>query len=500
MPEALSYYDTAPLRATLERLVDFDLLNAGATRFSVGAVNVRTGNFVYFDSTTHRIGPEHVIASGSLPPGFPATEIEGELYWDGGLVSNTPLQWVLDSRPRCDTLAFQVDLWSARGELPRDLIESEVRAEGDPLLQPDPRRDRPVQARAASCAAPFAPDLQGPAATSCATLPEAQLLAAEADDKVYNIIHLIYRSQNYEGVAKDYEFSRRTMEEHWQAGYHDAVRTLRHPEVLQRPTEPGRRVHLRSRPCTAANDAPRPSHHQRGVAMNEAEVRERAFAMPLTSPAFPIGPYRFVDREYLIITYRTDPAKLRALVPEPLEIAEPLVKFEFIRMPEFDRLRRLHRERPGDPGLVPGRARAATPTACSWTTIRRSPAAASCGAFPRSWPSRRCGPRSTRWSARSTTARCASPPGTMGYKHKAADLAAVAGVAGRRRTGCSRSSRMSTARARICELVEYYLEDVTLKGAWTGPAALEPRPARAGAGGRAAGAGGRLAPSTSSPT
>ena len=125
--EALSYYDTAPLRATLERLVDFDLLEGGPTRLSVGAVNVRTGNFVYFDSTTHRIGAEHVIASGSLPPGFPATEIEGEHYWDGGLISNTPLQWVLDSRPRCDTLAFQVDLWSAKGELPRDLVESEVR-------------------------------------------------------------------------------------------------------------------------------------------------------------------------------------------------------------------------------------------------------------------------------------------------------------------------------------------------------------------------------------
>ena len=77
-PEALSYYDVAPLKATLERLVDFDLINAGAMRFSVGAVNVRTGNFVYFDSTTHQIGPEHVMASGSLPPGFPATEIEGE--------------------------------------------------------------------------------------------------------------------------------------------------------------------------------------------------------------------------------------------------------------------------------------------------------------------------------------------------------------------------------------------------------------------------------------
>jgi len=126
-PDALSYYDVAPLRATLERLVDFDLINSKITRFSVGAVNVRTGNFVYFDNATHAIGPEHVMASGSLPPGLPATEIEGEHYWDGGLVSNTPLEWVLSGTPRQDTLAFQIDLWSASGSLPRNLIEADVR-------------------------------------------------------------------------------------------------------------------------------------------------------------------------------------------------------------------------------------------------------------------------------------------------------------------------------------------------------------------------------------
>jgi NTE family protein len=114
-PAAVSYYDVAPLKATLEQLVDFDLLNACVMRFSVGAVNVRTGNFTYFDNTERRIGAEHIIASGSLPPGFPPTEVDGEYYWDGGLVSNAPLQWVLDSRPRQDSLVFQIDLWSARG-------------------------------------------------------------------------------------------------------------------------------------------------------------------------------------------------------------------------------------------------------------------------------------------------------------------------------------------------------------------------------------------------
>src|SRR3981081_4580603 len=125
--EATSYYDTTALRGTLEGLVDFDRINAGEMRFSVGAVNVRTGNFAYFDTKTHTIRPEHILASGALPPGFPPVEIEGELYWDGGLVSNTPLQWVVAGDTRQDTLAFQIDLWSARGEVPSDLSSVTVR-------------------------------------------------------------------------------------------------------------------------------------------------------------------------------------------------------------------------------------------------------------------------------------------------------------------------------------------------------------------------------------
>jgi NTE family protein len=125
--EATSFYDASRLKNTLESLVDFDRINAREMRFSVGAVNVRSGNFVYFDSTTHTIRPEHVMASGALPPGFAAIEIDGERYWDGGLISNTPLQWVLDSAPRQDTLAFQVDLWSARGDFPGNMAEVETR-------------------------------------------------------------------------------------------------------------------------------------------------------------------------------------------------------------------------------------------------------------------------------------------------------------------------------------------------------------------------------------
>jgi NTE family protein len=232
-PEALSYYDAAPLKATLESLVDFDLINDGRMRFSVGAVNVRTGNFAYFDSTTHEIRPEHVMASGSLPPGLPAVEIEGEYYWDGGLVSNTPLQWVLDTPPRKDTLAFQLDLWSARGEFPRNLLESDarqkdIRFSSRTRMATDQFKKQQLLRRAiAKLVTEMPKDLL--------QTPEAEMLAAEADEKVYNVIQLVYRTKNYEGTSKDYQFSRRMMEEHWNSGYNDAVRTLRHPEVLQRP-------------------------------------------------------------------------------------------------------------------------------------------------------------------------------------------------------------------------------------------------------------------------
>ena len=233
MPEALSYYDVAPLRATLEALVDFDLINTGAMRFSVGAVNVRSGNFVYFDNTTYQICPEHVMASGSLPPGFPPTEIEGEHYWDGGLVSNTPLEWVLDSRPGRDTLAFQIDLWSARGEFPRNLVEAEtrqkeIRYSSRTRLATNQFKKKQILRRATA-------RLLAKIPKELLQTPEAEMLVLEADEKVCNLIQLIYRTKHYEGNSKDYEFSRRTMEEHWRSGYNDAVRTLRHPEVLQRP-------------------------------------------------------------------------------------------------------------------------------------------------------------------------------------------------------------------------------------------------------------------------
>jgi NTE family protein len=231
--EATSFYDTIALKHTLEHLVDFDRLNAGMTRFSAGAVNIRTGNFVYFDNSTHTIGPEHIMASGALPPGFAAVEIEGEQYWDGGLVSNTPLQWVVDTQPRRDTLAFQVDLWSARGDFPRNMFdvitrEKEIRYSSRTRAGTD--QFRYVQGLRHTLA-----DLIEKLPEDLKNSPEARLLSNEADQKVYNVVQLIYRTKKYEGHSKDYEFSRLSMQEHWHAGYYDARRILRHREVLERP-------------------------------------------------------------------------------------------------------------------------------------------------------------------------------------------------------------------------------------------------------------------------
>jgi NTE family protein len=232
-PNKASYYDNTPLKATLERLADFDRINSGQMRFSVGAVDIRSGNFAYFDSTTHRIRAEHVLASGSLPPGFAATEIDGQYYWDGGLISNTPLQWVLDFRPRRDTLAFQVDLWSARGELPKDLIEVEVRqkeivySSRNRAATDQYRNMQKLRIAVANLISKLPPELRDS--------EDAKLLARESDDKVCNIVHLIYRAKAYEGIAKDFEFSRRTMDEHWHSGYHNARRTLENPDVLELP-------------------------------------------------------------------------------------------------------------------------------------------------------------------------------------------------------------------------------------------------------------------------
>ena len=230
---ATSYYDTTDLKTTLERLVDFDRINNQPMRLSVGAVNVRTGNFVYFDTTKDRIRPEHIMASGALPPAFAAVEIDGEYYWDGGLISNTPLRWVVDARPQRDTLVFQVDLWPSRGELPRNMAHVNTRQKE--IMYSSRTRAASTHFSEMQSVRNSISELLKKLPAELADAPEYAVLRQFSERKVWNLIQIIYRAKDYEGDSKDYEFSRQSMVDHWRDGYDDTVRTLAHPEVLERP-------------------------------------------------------------------------------------------------------------------------------------------------------------------------------------------------------------------------------------------------------------------------
>lgn len=230
-PEALSFYDSTPLHATLDRLIDWDLLNEGRVRLSVGAVNVETGNFRYFDNRRDRIDARHIMASGALPPGLPPIEIDGALWWDGGLVSNTPLQEVLDHQSS-DLLVFQVDLFSAADVRPKTIMDvvarekeirfsSRTRHSSDQLLKL--RRERELIRKVI---AKLPPELADDA--------DVRALAEQAAESAVNVVHLIYRANAWEGGARDYEFSRRTMEEHWASGEAAVAATMRESALVAR--------------------------------------------------------------------------------------------------------------------------------------------------------------------------------------------------------------------------------------------------------------------------
>lgn len=233
-PACVGHYDTRPLKDTLESLCDFDRINDGGLHVSVGAVNVRTGNFAYFDNRRTRLMPEHFMASGALPPAFPAIEIEGEYYWDGGLVSNTPLTQILEQNLTRDTLVFQVDLWSARGPVPRSLSEvgdrvQDIRYSSRTRLVTDQMQTYRKMQRLLREVLDKVPAKLRDGDPAC------RQAAALASDKRSNVIHLIYRDKPYEQHFRDYQFGLTTMREHWAMGLHDIRGTLSHPRYLSMP-------------------------------------------------------------------------------------------------------------------------------------------------------------------------------------------------------------------------------------------------------------------------
>lgn len=234
-PDVVSVYDTGPMRDTLGELVDFDRTNAGRTLISLGAVSVSTGNGAYFDSAERAITADHVMASGALPPGFPAVCIDGELYWDGDLISNTPLVHILDEGPKQDTLAFQVDLFDARGKLPGDAIEVEGRRKhitfsSRTRFSTDHSRELHVLRRAI---VKLFEHLPLPSRQDA----EVQRLRDLGTPHAVSIVRLIYWRRDFECMAIDYEFSRTSMKEHWCSGYEDGKRKLEQPLWREPPAE-----------------------------------------------------------------------------------------------------------------------------------------------------------------------------------------------------------------------------------------------------------------------
>lgn len=239
-PDTTSFYDTTPMQATLEKFADFDRINdTRQMRVSVGAVNVRTGNFAYFDNTKTTLQPKHFMASGALPPGFAAVEIDGEYYWDGGLVSNTPLHHVLTDQTNGsatkDALVFQVDLWPARGDVPTDIVEVAIRQKDIQYSS----RTRMITEYMENTQK-YRRMLQ----ELMALVPEPQRdnfwykrAAKTADDRRFNVIHLIYQDKGqHHAHYMDYQFSALAMKSHWQTGLADINNTLSHPDWLDLPS------------------------------------------------------------------------------------------------------------------------------------------------------------------------------------------------------------------------------------------------------------------------
>jgi NTE family protein len=231
--QATAYYDTAPLRETLLHFVDFDLLNDGPIRFAVSAVNVASGNFAFFDNHSTRILPEHIMASAALPPGFPMVQVGTDYFWDGGTVSNTPLSHVLTTIEGADAIVFQVDLFSASGRLPRDIQEvsarqKEIQYSSRTRMVTDAFKSQyTLRSRIRQLLERLPPDQR--------TEEDRLQLEALRELPEVSILQLIYQQAAYEGDAQDYEFSRRSMNDHWESGRRDTRLTLERKDWLKIP-------------------------------------------------------------------------------------------------------------------------------------------------------------------------------------------------------------------------------------------------------------------------
>jgi NTE family protein len=224
-PEQASFYDTSELGQTLKELVDFDYLNTpGGVRLTVNALKVTCGSLTSFDNTERDICADHVRASGALPPGFPAVRIDGDLYWDGGLYSNTPLETVLDDSAGVDTLCFMVDLWAADGPEPTTLDEIATRQKDVTFASRSQRHieDYVTTHRMQQKLR----ELYRALPESAKTADSARELAALGGDSTLHIVRLPYAGRDWHMASKDINFSRGSIEWRWDQGYNDALRAI----------------------------------------------------------------------------------------------------------------------------------------------------------------------------------------------------------------------------------------------------------------------------------
>jgi NTE family protein len=230
-PERASFYDTAPLAATLRELVDIERINdkdaVDAIRLTVSSVKVTTAELVNFDSRFCKLGIEHILASGAIPPGFPPVRIDGDLYWDGGLFSNTPLETVLDDTPRADTLCFMIDLWFAEGLEPNTYDKVQARQKAIMFASRSKRHIEAFNEKHAlrrqlrTLYEKLPPELQRD--------PEIKKLSAGGCNTSMHVVRLQYTGHDWHTSSKDINFSAGSIEWRWQQGYSDAQRALARP-------------------------------------------------------------------------------------------------------------------------------------------------------------------------------------------------------------------------------------------------------------------------------
>ena len=222
--ERASYYSTDPLKQTLARLVDFDYLNQRHTRLTVGAVNVNTSELKYFDTRDMDLSSAHVMASGALPPAFPAVCIDGEPYWDGGIYSNTPIEVVLDERPRRDALIFAVNMWQPSGPEPQTIwqvmgrqkdLQFASRGKSHVARQEQLHRLRHVVRELAK----HIPEAER-------DNPMVKELASYGCSTIMHLVRLLSPRLDGEDHTKDIDFTRSGIRSRWQAGYAHAQRVL----------------------------------------------------------------------------------------------------------------------------------------------------------------------------------------------------------------------------------------------------------------------------------